>query len=310
MRSSILLAATGAILAAAGPVLQERKLVVATDVVMEWVTVTVTAGRDGRYRPTKFRQNSRPTSTSTTSSIISSSTPPPAPASTAPVVPEVFVPPVVQEPPAPPPVVEAPPAPIPEPVVEAPAPAPAPVEPAPVQQAPSGGDYESTLLYHHNVHRANHSASDLSWGGDLASYALQTAQKCQFAHDLSPGGGGYGQNLAMYGTSSGAREFGANKAGAQAASNFWYNGELGKFPSGDYGKSSPSMANFKDWGHFSQLVWKGTSSVGCASYLCPAGTLASMEAWFTVCNYSPAGNMGGAYGTNVLPPQGHAGVSA
>lgn len=189
MRSSILLAATGALLAAAGPILQERgRLIVETEVVEEWVTVTVTAGRNGRYTPkaTKFRQNSRPKPTTTSSSITSSSIPPPPPSSTAPVVAEVFVPPVVEAPP-PPPVVEAPPpAPIPEPVIEAPAPPPAPVAPAPppVQQAPSGGDYESTLLFHHNVHRANHSSGDLTWDSNLASYALQTAQKCVFAHDM------------------------------------------------------------------------------------------------------------------------------
>jgi hypothetical protein len=314
MRSSILLAASSAILAAASPVLQERKLVVATDVVMTWVTVTVT---EGHQRPTMFRPGKvhiKPTTSSIISSVISSSSIIPS-TSAVPIIPLTSEVPVVPAPAPEPTTVEpapAPPAP-PAPATSlieqfVPAPAPAPVKEA-APAAPT--DYQSTILYHHNIHRANHSAADLSWGDSYAGYALETAQKCKFEHDLTPGGGGYGQNLAMYATSSDAQAFGASRAGAQASSNFWYNGELNKFPSSDYGKGSPDMGNFHDWGHFSQLVWSSTQQVGCATYLCPAGTMvAGMDAWFTVCNYFPAGNMGGAYGTNVFPPQGQPGVSA
>ena len=91
----------------------------------------------------------------------------------------------------------------------------------------------------------------------------------------------------MWGGSQGS-SFGVNRAGAQAASNMWYNGELNKFPSSDYGKGNPG-GNFAEWGHFSQLVWAGTQQVGCVSYVCRAGTLSSMESIYTVCNYSPAG---------------------
>lgn len=91
----------------------------------------------------------------------------------------------------------------------------------------------------------------------------------------------------MWGGSQGAA-FGINRAGAQAASNMWYNGELNKFPSSDYGKSNPG-GNFAEWGHFSQLVWAGTQQVGCVSKVCPAGTMSGMESIYTVCNYAPAG---------------------
>ena len=91
----------------------------------------------------------------------------------------------------------------------------------------------------------------------------------------------------MWGGSQGA-SFGTNRAGAQAASNMWYNGELNKFPSSDYGKGNPG-GNFHEWGHFSQLVWAGTREVGCVSKVCPAGTMSSMESIYTVCNYAPAG---------------------
>jgi len=104
------------------------------------------------------------------------------------------------------------------------------------------------------------------------------------------GGGGYGQNLAMWGSSSGAEEFGASNSLARAVTDGWYNDELESFPTSEYGKASPDMSNFKAWGHFTQVVWKDTQRVGCATILCPAGTLAkTMESWYTVCNYSPAG---------------------
>ncbi|KAK0655088.1 CAP domain-containing protein [Cercophora newfieldiana] len=284
MRSSILLAASGAILALAGPIVEKRATIVETDYAIEWVTVTVT---DGRPLPSFFRQHKNHALPSSITSFSSSASPSPTPTPT----PE----------PAPAPVPE------PEPIIPE---VPAFIPEVPVF-APAGDDYVSTLLYHHNVHRTNHSSGDLSWGSAYADYALQTAKKCKFEHDLTPGGGGYGQNLAMYATSAGAAAFGANRAGAQAASNFWYNGELDKFPSSDYGKGSPNMGNFHGWGHFSQLVWTNTQQVGCASYLCPKGTMVdSMDSWFTVCNYFPAGNVAGAYGQNVKAPQGQPTVQA
>ena len=92
-------------------------------------------------------------------------------------------------------------------------------------------------------------------------------------------------------------------------SNMWYNGELNLFPASEYGKSNPDMSNFSGWGHFSQVVWKGTTQVGCATHYCKTGTPmfpSRTSGWYTVCNYKQAGNMGGAYGTNVLKPLGKA----
>uniref|UniRef100_A0A0N5B785 SCP domain-containing protein n=1 Tax=Strongyloides papillosus TaxID=174720 RepID=A0A0N5B785_STREA len=47
-------------------------------------------------------------------------------------------------------------------------------------------------------------------------------------------------------------------------------------------------------GHFTQLVWKGSSKVGC-------GVAASSIGVFTVCKYSPPGNVMGAFKENVSP---------
>lgn len=82
----------------------------------------------------------------------------------------------------------------PAPVYSSPAPvysAPAPVysSPAPVKvssAAPAGAaptDYQSTVLYHHNIHRANHSAPDVQWDADLESSAATIAASCVYAHN-------------------------------------------------------------------------------------------------------------------------------
>jgi hypothetical protein len=105
----------------------------------------------------------------------------------------------------------------------------------------------------------------------------------------TPGGGGYGQNLATWGSTNG-QGLGAAAAVSQATTNMWYNGEVNSFLPSYYGQSSPDMSNFAAWGHFSQLVWKSSTTLGCATVFCPAGTMnPSFGMWYTVCNYFPPG---------------------
>ena len=71
--------------------------------------------------------------------------------------------------------------------------------------------------------------------------------------------------------------------------------------------NNPDMTNFEKWGHFSQIVWAASTSVGCATFDCNAQGLANVASdtpkYFTVCNYYPEGNMGGQY-HNVGAPKG------
>jgi uncharacterized protein YkwD len=59
-------------------------------------------------------------------------------------------------------------------------------DPAPATSAAPAADssYQSTILYRHNAHRANHSASALVYNNTLAGYAKVLADRCKFAHDL------------------------------------------------------------------------------------------------------------------------------
>lgn len=154
--------------------------------------------------------------------------------------------------------------------------------------AAATSSFADMAVYHHNIHRTNHSASAISYDDTYAGYAATVAASCVFAHDLSEGDGNYGQNIAMY-ASSDENALDENTAVAQAITTMWYNGELDLYPG--YG-SEPSMSNFDAWGHFSQIVWAEQSVVGCAVQKCAPGTMeAGMTAWYTVCNYYPAGKL-------------------
>lgn len=105
--------------------------------------------------------------------------------------------------------------------------------------------------------------------------------------DRNQGSGDYGQNLATWGSSSDISAAMLNTA-ASAVTEQWYNGEVNSW--NYYGMSDPPPgSDLTAWGHFTQVVWKDSSKVGCHSTKCPAGTVLSFEAWYTVCNYNPAG---------------------
>lgn len=83
----------------------------------------------------------------------------------------------------------------------------------------------------------------------------------------------------------------------------WYNGEAGNYVN-SYGKSDPGLS-LELFGHFTQVVWKDSTHVGCGSAKCD-----NLGYYMTVCNYSPPGNVRGAYGDNVNRPLGRPTVTA
>ena len=96
---------------------------------------------------------------------------------------------------------------------------------------------------------------------------------CGFDHS----GGEYGENLAAATTGS---------MSPMGVVDMWY-AEVAQF---DFVHGGFSM----DTGHFTQLVWRGTTQVGCGTTTCN-----DMQIW--VCNYDPSGNYEGEFRTNVLP---------
>ncbi|TRM67151.1 CAP domain-containing protein [Schizophyllum amplum] len=140
----------------------------------------------------------------------------------------------------------------------------------------------------HNDERAAHGAAALTWNQGLADKAASWASQCVFEHSNA------GQNLASTFTS--VENVPKDIPGAVKQ----WNDE----------RSSYDASSYSGAGHWTQVVWKGTTSVGCAAQLCAPGTLGTSTSdpwksiWYYVCNYDPAGNIVPAdqyYPQNVQP---------
>ncbi|KAL7919613.1 CAP domain-containing protein [Trichoderma austrokoningii] len=148
----------------------------------------------------------------------------------------------------------------------------APAIPSNVPSYSISSSFTSAILNSTNTYRRQHNASSLSWNTTLEKFAtsyLQSDTTCDFAHS----GGPYGENLAI------------GYPNATASVEAWGN-EVAKYDFND-----PGFA--EETGHFTQLVWKTTTTVGCGRKLC--GT----KGWFVVCEYWPRGNVGGEYAKEV-----------
>ena len=130
----------------------------------------------------------------------------------------------------------------------------------------------NAILAEHNRYRAKHCAPDLVWDDKLEKMAQAWADRCEFEHSRTK----YGENLA-------AGTHGALPA--ERVVEMWYE-EIAGY---DFKRGGFSM----ETGHFTQVVWKGTTRLGCAMAACPQWDL-----W--VCNYDPPGNVERGYGSNVL----------
>jgi len=135
----------------------------------------------------------------------------------------------------------------------------------------------------------------MTWSDELAGYAQQLADTCHYGHDQTIGGGGYGQNIDATGMNSADTvNWDQSKVLANAITNDWYLTEYGNL---DFGVASPAEIAGKDWTHFTQMIWKKSTSVGCAVKYCDAsfGMLSGTDSWYTVCNYGPTGNVLGEF---------------
>ncbi|MCJ1400322.1 hypothetical protein MMC11_003527 [Xylographa trunciseda] len=140
-------------------------------------------------------------------------------------------------------------------------------------QYTSDNDFQSSILNSTNVFRDEHNATALSWNDSLATYAADYAADCQWQHS----GGPNGENLAQ------------GYANVTDAVDAWGD-ERNAYDFNDPGFSEAT-------GHFTQLVWKATTTVGCGRTLCNGTN--DVAGWYVVCEYYPPGNVIGAFGTEV-----------
>ncbi|WVQ79292.1 hypothetical protein IAT38_001389 [Cryptococcus sp. DSM 104549] len=140
-----------------------------------------------------------------------------------------------------------------------------------------GNGDEQTYLDLHNNLRAQYGAGAVTWNSTLASYAKDAAARCVFTHT----GGPYGENLA-------------SGAGGGYDITDGFNSWANEAP--DYSSSNPVAS------HFTQVVWKGTDQIGCATATCADGTLfknIGSDSLYVVCEYYPPGNVLGTFSFNV-----------
>ncbi|TFK30615.1 PR-1-like protein [Coprinopsis marcescibilis] len=234
--------------------------------------------------------SARPSSSSSSSSesllvpTASSSAANVAPSSTVAFTPEPVVTPTSEPPPPPPPptterprvvpTTQAPPPPPSPTPTPAPAPAPAP----PQQPNNGGGGNREEWLSTHNAARARHGANPLSWDDRLEAAAQRWANNCVFEHS---GGsvGAFGENLAA----------GTGSYPPTSALDGWYR-EVS-----DYNPSNPQFS------HFTQVVWKASTRLGCATAICTNGMIPGFgnRIIYHVCEYDPPGNFQGRFAENV-----------
>lgn len=143
--------------------------------------------------------------------------------------------------------------------------------------------WQREMLDAHNLQRAKHCAAELTWDEELAKAAQAWADQCVWKH------GSTGENLAA--------AAGQLKTPTQTTDG-WYS-EIAQ-----YDFSSPGYSDAT--GHFTQVVWKGSTRLGCAQATCPATNISpSWTRWDTaqlvVCRYLEAGNLPSAFPENVLP---------
>ncbi|XP_054158101.1 uncharacterized protein LOC128956389 [Oppia nitens] len=146
------------------------------------------------------------------------------------------------------------------------------------------------ILHAHNVYRSRHQNTEpLVLDQTVIAYARSRCQTISQYNGLSYGHQGlqvgvYGENLYWKGGGGGGG--GNSAANSNEAVNSWYD-EI-KF----YNWANPGFS--MQTGHFTQLVWVGTSKLGCAQ--CSSST-----EQYIVCNYQIPGNMMGQFPDNVRP---------
>jgi len=170
-----------------------------------------------------------------------------------------------------------------------PAPPPQASKPSSPAASPQGSDppdaFARDMLDAHNQARATARPTPspplprLQWSAEATKTAEAWAARCTFEHN--PDRGPFGENLAA------------------ATPDAWTTAEVVKdwaSEAAHYDPARNTCAAGKVCGHYTQLVWRNTTRVGCARRTCtknsPFGK--GFPTWeFWVCNYAPPGNVVG-----------------
>lgn len=139
------------------------------------------------------------------------------------------------------------------------------------------------MLDAHNAVRAavktptpNPALEPLGWDAQAEALAKAWAAKCEWGHN--PSRGNAGENIAA------------------ATPDYWdTKGVVKEWADevADYDYANNSCAQGKQCGHYTQIVWRNTKRMGCATQTCTKNSPFGPQAprWqYWVCNYAPPGN--------------------
>ena len=125
----------------------------------------------------------------------------------------------------------------------------------------------------HNAARAAVGVGEVSWDDNVAAYAQNYAAQrqgdCALVHSTnSP----YGENL--YRGPAGKDWSASDAVGLWVSENKYYHHDT----------NSCSAPVGESCGHYTQVVWRDSTTIGCARVRCNNGGI------FIICSYNPRGN--------------------
>jgi uncharacterized protein YkwD len=154
----------------------------------------------------------------------------------------------------------------------------------------------STALSKHNTYRATHHSPNMTLSNSLndsaQTWAQYLASKAVLQHSSPSQRNNAGENLYVSYTT--ATSIAAATLADKVVTS-WYNEVL------SYNYTNPGFSD--KTGHFTQVVWKSSTQLGCGAAQGTAtinGT--KYNAFYLVCHYAPAGNVTGQFPNNVLKP--------
>jgi len=150
--------------------------------------------------------------------------------------------------------------------------------------------WQQAILNNTNLNREKHcDTTPLAWDAQLAAMAQAYADTCP-------------KQPSMRGSAFRRSSDGEAIAWAQQVTAWtiqgWYDEVNGAPPGGTSYDFSQTVFS-PEHGHFTQVVWRATTAMGCGTKVCPGISSGEGDASVLVCQYDPGGNVKGGFQQNV-----------